>query len=685
MDFDDSLTQLKGIGEKSAERFGKIGITTIADLIEFYPRTYDSLQPPARISDIADGQIVAVCGHIAKTLSVRRAGRFQITTGLILTDTERIPVTWFNMPYLRGQVTPGITCVFRGYAKQKGRQMTLAQPKIYTPAEYEEKSSVLQPVYPLTRGLNEKTLRKAIAQALDMLDLTRDYLPEDIRKNYHLSSIHYAYHQIHFPADLHECVLARQRLVFDEFLLFILALRQWKQNKQVCHDAPCLHCFTYAEKLLSSLPYELTGAQKKVWEQVKHDMSLPNGMARLIQGDVGSGKTIVAFLALVSAAENHLQGALMVPTEVLARQHYQAFTDLAGKAGLPLRCALLTGSMKAGERRETLRQIENGDADVIIGTHALFQDKVAYHELGLVIADEQHRFGVKQREALLDKGHMPHFIVMSATPIPRTLAVILYSDLDVSVIDELPAGRQSIRNCVVDPSYRSKAYRFIEKEISSGHQAYVICPMVEESDLMEAENVVDYTAQLRRSLGDAVAVEYLHGKMKPQEKTDIMQRFVNGEIQVLVSTTVVEVGVNVPNATVMMIEDAQRFGLAQLHQLRGRVGRGNAPSYCILIDSSGKEETNARLQIMNRTNDGFEIARRDLELRGPGDLFGIRQSGLIDFAIADVFQDAAILQYANEAAGRILSEDGTLSTEKYRLLRQKLHSSLQHEPGYVNI
>ena len=372
-------------------------------------------------------------------------------------------------------------------------------------------------------------------------------------------------------------------------------------------------------------------------------------MSRLVQGDVGSGKTVIALLALMTAALNGFQGALMAPTEVLAKQHYESITSLLREYNIPIRTELLTGSMTAREKREAYQRMEDGTAQIIIGTHALIQQKAGYKNLALVVTDEQHRFGVKQREMLAQKGQMPHILVMSATPIPRTLAIILYGDLDISVIDELPSDRLPIKNCVVDTGYRKTAYRFIEKQVEEGRQCYIICPMVEESEHLEVENVTDYAAMLQEELGEGITVDYLHGKMKQAQKDEIMERFGSGQIQVLVSTTVIEVGINVPNATVMMVENAERFGLAQLHQLRGRVGRGKYQSYCIFMTGSHDEETKKRLDILNKSNDGFKIAAEDLKLRGPGDLFGIRQSGLMNFKLGDVFQDARLLQMANEA------------------------------------
>ena len=403
------------------------------------------------------------------------------------------------------------------------------------------------------------------------------------------------------------------------------------------------------ERFIKELPYELTGAQKRVWREIESDLKKNLSMSRLVQGDVGSGKTVIALLALLTVAYSGYQGALMAPTEVLAKQHYESITKLLEEHRIPFQTALLTGSMTAKEKREAYRWIQGGEAQIIIGTHALIQEKVAYQDLALVVTDEQHRFGVRQREIFAEKGEMPHVLVMSATPIPRTLAIILYGDLDISVIDELPSNRLPIKNCVVDTGYRPTAYRFIKNQIEEGRQCYIICPMVEESEHLEVENVTDYSAMLQEELGNKIVVGCLHGKMKQEQKDRIMEDFGEGKIDVLVSTTVIEVGINVPNATVMMVENAERFGLAQLHQLRGRVGRGKYQSYCIFMTGSKAKDTKERLDILNKSNDGFKIASEDLKQRGPGDLFGIRQSGLMNFRLGDVFQDAAVLQMASEA------------------------------------
>ena len=555
----------------------------------------------------------------------------------------------------------------------------MEHPEVFTPAAYETILDSLQPIYGLTAGLSNKTITKVIKAALKEQELKGEYLPEELRGRYRLADYNFALQEIHFPENREKMMIARRRLVFDEFLMFILAVQYLKERTEEAKNTfPMKETWT-TERIIEKLPYDLTKAQMNVWHEIERDLSGQALMSRLIQGDVGSGKTILAFLAMIMAAENGYQAALMVPTEVLARQHYEAFSRLMEEQGLSFQTVLLTGSNTAKEKREIYEQISSGEASVIIGTHALIQEKVTYFSLGLVITDEQHRFGVKQREALTTKGNPPNVLVMSATPIPRTLAIILYGDLDISVIDELPAKRLPIKNCVVDTSYRPKAYSFIERQIREGRQVYIICPMVEESEGTDGENVMDYTARIREIFPGDIKITYLHGKMKAKEKNQVMEAFAAGEIQILVSTTVVEVGVNVPNATVMMIENAERFGLAQLHQLRGRVGRGEFQSYCIFIQGSGTEETTKRLEILNKSNDGFFIAGEDLKLRGPGDLFGVRQSGLMEFKIGDIYNDAGILKEASEAAGEILSLDRELELPQHTLLKKALLNYMKND------
>lgn len=666
------ITALKGIGEKTAALFHRVGVDTVGELLSYYPRTYDVYERPVSIGALEADKIQAVTGVIRRIPDGRRVGRYHITTVSLEENGLHLQLSWFNMPFLRNSLLPGCIYIFRGRVQKKKGRTTMDQPEIYAPEDYEKLLDTMQPIYGLTGGLSNKTVTKAVRQAFEQLDLDTEYLPERIRNEQQLAEYNFSLRTIHFPVKREDLLLARKRLVFDEFFLFILALRQMKEQTEDTVNECVIHPGASVEQLLSSLPYELTGAQKRVWNEIQADLKGETIMNRLVQGDVGSGKTVIALLALLSAVESGYQGALMAPTEVLARQHAESIRELLSGLSMDVCVELLTGSMTAKEKREAYARIESGEARIIIGTHALIQEKVNFARLGLVVTDEQHRFGVRQRETLASKGLHPHVLVMSATPIPRTLAIIIYGDLDISVIDELPANRLPIKNCVVDESYRPKAYRFIEREVAAGRQVYIICPMVEENPEIEIENVVDYTEKLQKELASGIAIEHLHGKMKAAEKNDIMERFAAGEIQVLVSTTVIEVGVNVPNATVMMVENAERFGLAQLHQLRGRVGRGKHQSYCIFVSGSDSKDTKKRLEILNKSNDGFYIASEDLKLRGPGDLFGIRQSGILEFKIGDIFTDALILQAASEEAAKIEKLDPELKLEEYQGLKEKL-------------
>lgn len=654
MALQDSVSQIKGVGEKTEKLFAKMGIYTKQDLLLHYPRNYDQFGPVQRIADLKEGEVAAVEAAVSGGVAVK-PGKFKKITACEVGDgTGIMNLTWFNMPFLRSYLKKGVHYIFRGQVSRKFGSFRMEQPKIYTREEYYKKSRILQPVYPLTAGVTSLTLSKAIRQVLPELTAAMDYLPPTFRKEHDLTGLKAAVEEIHFPKNYETMVEARKRLVFDEFFLFLLSVRRMKEERTASASDYVFSSMEKCERLRESLPYRLTGAQERTWEEMRRDLTSGMRMNRLIQGDVGSGKTILAILALCAAAENGYQGCLMVPTEVLARQHKEELERYF--APLDIRTELLTGSMTAKEKREAYARIAAHEVDIIVGTHALIQDKVQYDNLALVITDEQHRFGVKQREKLSGKGDEPHVCVMSATPIPRTLAIILYGDLDISLVDERPAERLPIKNCVVGTDYRETAYRFIEKEVGKGRQAYVICPMVEESETVEAENVSDYSDRMREALPPYINIGVLHGKMKNDEKNRIMEAFLAGEIQVLVSTTVVEVGVNVPNATVMMIENAERFGLAQLHQLRGRVGRGKEQSYCIFMAGNTAPETMERLEILKNSNDGFHIAEEDLKLRGPGDLFGIRQSGEMSFGLADIYQDAAILKEASDCV-RELSEE----------------------------
>lgn len=668
----DSIREIKGVGEKSEKLFAKLGILTVEELLHFYPREFEIVEKIRPIDQVQEGQVVVVEGSLQGAPKAKRAGSLKILSAVLRDTSGQLPVTWFNMMFLQKTLRMGTRYILRGRAVKRNGILQLQQPKILTEQEYHRQLNQLQPVYRLTAGLTNRTVAKAVQTALNETELNGDFIPLEIRRENHLMNHKKAIHAIHFPQNREEYIEARRRLVFEEFFLFTLALQQMKQGKHQKKSRFVLDTFTQPDGLLDGLDFKLTGSQLRCWEEVKEDLTSGYVMNRLIQGDVGSGKTILAVLALLACVENGHQGALMAPTEVLAKQHMESFQTLL--AGRGLHILLLTGSMTAAQRRKACEQIADGTADIIIGTHALIQEKVKYHDLALVVTDEQHRFGVKQREALSGKGAEPHILVMSATPIPRTLAIILYGDLDVSVIDELPANRLPIKNCVVGTEYRPQAYRFMQKQIEQGHQIYIICPMVEESESMEVENVTDYAQELAYVLPPQIRLGILHGRMQAAQKDRVMEEFAEGKLDILVSTTVIEVGINVPNATVIMIENAERFGLAQLHQLRGRVGRGDAQSYCIFMAGNASREVMERLQVIGNSNDGFFVAQQDLKMRGPGDLFGIRQSGELDFALADIYQDGDVLQAANEAAKHFEKSDVLELCKKYDFLRKRLET-----------
>ncbi len=672
----DDIIKLKGIGEKTAKLFYKLNINTINDLLCHFPRDYEEFKPPVKVNEAPLSETVTLELTVCGPFKWKKIRNLTIGTGIGTDNTGKVAITYFNTPYLRNILKAGGVYLFRGRLKKERDMLILEQPKIYSFEEYNKKTGTLQPCYPLTASLTNHAVTKAMKQAVLLAD-EEEYLPAEIIDEYQLISREKAFYDIHFPKNYDSMLAARKRLCFDEFFLFLISLRKLKELNEEQHSAYAMIETAEINRFIEKLPYKLTNAQKRVWEEVKDDLESGKCMNRLIQGDVGSGKTILAFLALLMTVSNGYQGALMAPTEILATQHFEQMIQMTKDFSLPFKPALLTGSVSAAGKRKIYEQIEHGEVNVVIGTHALIQEKVLFEKLALVITDEQHRFGVKQRETLSDKGANTHVMVMSATPIPRTLAIILYGDLHLSVVDELPANRLPIKNCVVGREYRKKAYSFIEKEVAGGHQVYVICPMVDENEnLGDVENVTEYAEKLKSVLSETIRVSYLHGKMRPTDKNRIMDEFSNGNIDVLVSTTVIEVGINVPNATVMMIENAERFGLAQLHQLRGRIGRGNAQSYCIFLSGSDNDRSMERLKILNQSNDGFFIAEEDLKLRGPGDLFGIRQSGVMEFKIADIYQDSKLLKQISVTVDKILKEDAQLTSTKYSTIQKYLAQNM---------
>lgn len=668
------LTDLKGIGPKTAALLNKVGVTTPEELVRYYPVGYDEYTPPEAVSALAEGAKGAVLGVISGSVTLRRYRKVQIVTTEVSDPTGKIRLTWYNAPFMTGVLRRGARLVFRGLVRTVKGVRIMEHPEVFTPEKYAELERTLVPVYGLTKGLSGKTIARAVRQALGReAGLVNEYLPETLIRLLGLQDEQEAVRSIHFPHDREEFLRARQRLVFDEFFLSVITLRRLKSEEKDGSRPLPVPPVWITEEVIDALPYPLTGAQKRVWREIETDLAADGLMNRLVQGDVGSGKTILAFLAMLQTAANGMQAALMAPTEVLARQHFEKLCGLLDRMKLDgFHPVLLTGSMGVSDRRQALKAIEEGTAKLIVGTHALIEDRVLYNRLALVITDEQHRFGVRQRKSFAEKGDMPNALVMSATPIPRTLGVIFYGDLDISVLDERPARRLPIRSAVVDSGWRPNALRFIRREAEAGRQAYVICPMIEKTEELELASVTVEAAALTKEFG-GLKVGMLHGRMKPEEKNRVMESFASGEIRILVSTTVVEVGVDVPNATVMLIENAERFGLAQLHQLRGRVGRGVHQSYCIFMAGQTSEAVMKRLSIMKESDDGFEIAEKDFELRGPGDLLGIRQSGDAMFRLADVSRDREMLKMAGETAGGILSEDPALLAEDHQSLREELN------------
>ena len=670
--FHKSITELKGVGEKTAQLFYRLGVSSVGALLRYYPRTYEDWGHPCLIAQAPLNEITCIKAIVTSAVTEHRIRKGMTLYKVRVSDGYSVlHLTFFNNRYIKSLLKEDVEYLFLG--KLTG---TFTNREMTSPQFLESSKGVsLRPIYPQTEGLSSRQIERAMKEAVKLLPSEmRDPIPLFFRLRYRLCPLDFAIRNIHFPKDDASLKEARKRLIFEELLLLQMGLMRLK-NRERCENRQRISV-NATSQFWALLPFSPTQAQRRVVKECICDMSSSHSpMNRLIQGDVGSGKTAVAAALCHTVAQNGMQAAFMAPTEILATQHYESLYAILQKTNV--RVELLTGSTPAAKRRIVLDGLQTGSVNLVIGTHALLNDNVQFHRLGLVVTDEQHRFGVEQRATLAAKGECPHLLVMSATPIPRTLALMIYGDLDLSLLDELPPGRQKVDTYWVNSSKRERAFRFLKDRIAEGRQAYIVCPLIEqgESDLVSAEN---YVSRLADSWFSSNEVGLLHGRMSSREKEYVMERFSSGELSVLVSTTVIEVGVDVPNAAVMLIENAERFGLSQLHQLRGRVGRGRYKSYCILISDAQNEEAKQRLEVMCRTNNGFLIAEEDLKLRGPGDFFGSRQHGLPALKIADLMEDMTILNQAQEAAKKILQDDPQLSFEEHKGLRaqceQMFHS-----------
>lgn len=672
MRLDSDVIELNSIGEQRAKKLHIIGIDTVKDLIEHFPRDYDDRSHIKKIKELSVNEENTFLAKIEGSGENIRIQNKILTRVKLKDDTAVITALWYNQPYRKTALELRAEYLFTGKVQKKYSKLEVISPEFEKVSENELLSGGrIIPIYATTAGMSQKILRTLIKTTLESTkNQLADFIPMWIRKKYQLCDRNFAIENIHFPESNDSFFIARKRLVFEELFLLQTALFQIKAALNTGKKGIKFQKIEVYQKLIAVLPFSLTNAQKKVLEEIKQDMTNGKIMNRLVQGDVGSGKTAVAMLSAFIAIQNGCQAALMAPTEVLAQQHYEAFSALFCQFGI--KTVLLTGSLTKKEKEKVLFDICTGEAQMILGTHAVIQKNVVFQKLGLVITDEQHRFGVRQRAVLSEKGNNPHVLVMTATPIPRTLALILYGDLDISIIDELPPGRQTIDTRAVPPSYHERIYTFIKKELEQGQQAYIICPMIEENEKLELQSVLNYHEKISKTVFQNYQTACLHGKMKPKEKQTIMEAFAKGEIHILVSTTVIEVGINVPNATIMLIENAERFGLAQLHQLRGRVGRGSKQSYCILVCDSKNKIAAERMNVMKKTADGFQISEMDLKLRGPGEFFGTRQHGLPELKIANLYKDIQLLKQSQEAAELLLQKDENLEEEPHFLLKKEL-------------
>lgn len=672
LDFDTNLQYLKGVGPARVEVLNKLNLYTVRDIVEYFPRTYEDRGTYKKIGELVDGETTTFKAVLASSVNETRIRKnMTIYKAIAKDDTGSIILTWFNQPYVKKQLKTDGEYAFYGKIKNTLGRIEIQSP-VFEEIGKEKNTGRIIPVYPLTNGITQNMFRTIVENATnEMKNKYLEVLPEWVRVQNNLVDINYAMKNIHFPDTLQDFEKARYRLAFEELLVMQLGLLRFKITGEKNYEGISFNKDEKMNELLSTLPYKLTNAQMRVWREIDNDMKSEKSMNRLVQGDVGSGKTVVATLAMFKAVRNGYQATLMAPTSILARQHYEGISKMLKPFGIIVE--LLTGDVTKKNKTLILDRLKSGEIDILIGTHALIEDNVEFKNIGLVITDEQHRFGVRQRKILSSKGQKTDTLVMTATPIPRTLAIILYGDLDISIIDELPPGRQKIDTYAVRRNLEDRVNNFVKKEISAGRQAYVVCPLVEESEEMSGVKSVTEQLEYYKKVFDEYRVEMLHGKMRPKEKDEIMTRFKNAEIDILISTTVIEVGVDVPNATMMVIENAERFGLAQLHQLRGRVGRGKFKSYCILKYDSKSDIVQKRMDIMQKTNDGFVISEKDLELRGPGDFFGTKQHGLPEFKIANLFVDVPILKKAQVVANTILEDDPNLILEDNLELKKKIN------------
>ena len=667
---DNSVQYLKGVGPKMSELLNKLGIYSVKDLLEYYPRTYEDRTKLTTIDNFQKDQNVLFLGTLVKPVTMVYARKKKILSTVVTDESGAIALlTWFNQVYIKDRLKEGQTYLFYGKVNSAtGARAMLDSCSIYDVSQI-DKIQGLYPIYSLTAGVTQNYLFKLINGLIDSGVVIEEIFSDEFRKKYNLVEANYALRNIHFPKNYNMVTTARNRIIFEELFLFQLALMNIKEKEIGSVKTNYYHDLDESD-FLKLIPFELTNAQKKVIEQIKGDMSSNVVMNRLIQGDVGSGKTMVAAIAMYLAVKNGYQAALMAPTTILANQHYIELSNYFSK--LNIKVEIMTSSTTKRQKEKIINALKNKEIDIIIGTHSLLEDNVEFNNLGLVVTDEQHRFGVKQRMKLSAKGNVVDTIVMTATPIPRSLAIILYGDLDLSIIDELPPGRKPIDTCVVNDSYNQRVYNFLRKQINEGRQVYVVCPLVEENEDLDLNSVEKLYQEYKDEFKE-YNVGILHGKMKNKEKDTIMKEFKDNHINILISTTVIEVGISVPNATVMVIENADRFGLAALHQLRGRVGRGSAASYCILKSNNKSALSRQRLDIMRKSNNGFEIAQKDLELRGPGDFFGVRQSGMPEFKLANLLTDTRILEQTQEAVKEIVKNDKHLKRQENQKIKQVLY------------